>query len=113
MLIERTTGQAQRKTTFIPLGEALMHAERCRHEAQLMQAEAICRHAIEAQPNPDASGVLAEFAGTNAYSTSSTCFGPVPNARCASAASVNLSISPSSTAPVFDVDTPVRRSFTI
>ena len=39
--------------------------------------------------------------------------GPVPNAFCASAASMNWSMSPSSTPPVLEVETPVRRSFTI
>jgi hypothetical protein len=48
-----------------------------------------------------------------AYSTSSTSFGASPNAFCASAAAMNSSRSPSSTAPVLEVDTPVRRSFTI
>ena len=47
------------------------------------------------------------------YSTSSTCSGPVPNAFCASVASMNGSRSPSSTPPVSEVCTPVRRSFTI
>ena len=39
--------------------------------------------------------------------------GPPPNAFCASAACMNGSRSPSSTPPVSEVDTPVRRSFTI
>ena len=47
------------------------------------------------------------------YSTSSTFSGSPPNAFCAKAASMKRSISPSSTAPVFEVDTPVRKSFTI
>ena len=49
----------------------------------------------------------------DAYSTSSTSFASVPNAFCANAASMNWSMSPSSTAPVLEVATPVRRSFTI
>jgi len=49
-----------------------------------------------------------------AYSaSSSTSLGGVPNAFCASAAAMNSSRSPSSTPPVFEVFTPVRRSFTI
>jgi uncharacterized protein YjiS (DUF1127 family) len=47
------------------------------------------------------------------YSTSSTFTGSVPNARCASTDCMNWSRSPSSTPPVSEVDTPVRRSFTI
>jgi hypothetical protein len=48
-----------------------------------------------------------------AQSTSWICFGVSPNAFCASAAAMNSSRSPSSTAPVLEVETPVRRSFTI
>jgi hypothetical protein len=47
------------------------------------------------------------------YSTSSTSTGSSPKAFCASAAAMNSSRSPSSTAPVLEVCTPVRRSFTI
>jgi hypothetical protein len=47
------------------------------------------------------------------YSTSSTFSGPPPKAFCASAACMNSSRSPSSTPAVFDVETPVRKSFTI
>jgi hypothetical protein len=47
------------------------------------------------------------------YSTSSTCAGGPPKAFCANAACMKASRSPSSTASVFDVETPVRRSFTI
>jgi hypothetical protein len=47
------------------------------------------------------------------YSTSSMSFASPPNAFCASAASMNWSRSPSSTPPVFEVETPVRKSFTI
>ena len=47
------------------------------------------------------------------YSASSTCLGSVPNAFWASAAAMKASRSPSSTAPVLEVLTPVRRSFTI
>ena len=47
------------------------------------------------------------------YSTSSTFSGPPPKVFCASAACMNSSRSPSSTPVVFDVETPVRKSFTI
>ena len=47
------------------------------------------------------------------YSTSSTFSGPPPKAFWASAACMNSSRSPSSTPAVFDVETPVRKSFTI
>jgi hypothetical protein len=47
------------------------------------------------------------------YSTSSTSAGSPPKTFCANAAAMNWSRSPSSTAPVFEVETPVRRSFTI
>ena len=55
-----------------------------------------------------ASGSKSRF-----YSTSSTLSGPPPKAFCASAACMNSSRSPSSTPAVLEVDTPVRRSFTI
>ena len=51
--------------------------------------------------------------GVMRYSTSSTCAGPPPKALRASVASMNWSRSPSSTPPVLEVCTPVRRSFTI
>jgi hypothetical protein len=35
----------------MPLGEVLAHAERCRTEGRLMEAEAVCHRALEAQPN--------------------------------------------------------------
>ncbi len=70
------------------------------------------RESVDNHPNEDpllrAGGPKHEI-----YSTSSTFAGPVPNAFCASAAAMNSSRSPSSTAPVLEVLTPVRRSFTI
>src|SRR5215813_11939053 len=36
---------------FIPLGEALMLADRYRGEGRLMEAEALCRRALEAKPD--------------------------------------------------------------
>jgi tetratricopeptide (TPR) repeat protein len=41
----------QGSTTFMPLGNALMHAERCRSENRLIEAEATCRRVLEAQPD--------------------------------------------------------------
>jgi tetratricopeptide (TPR) repeat protein len=43
--------QQQANSTFMPLGEALIYAERCRNEGQLMQAEAVCRQILQVQPN--------------------------------------------------------------
>ena len=37
--------------TFMPLGEALIYAERCRTEGKLMEAEAVCRQILQTQPN--------------------------------------------------------------
>jgi hypothetical protein len=51
--------------------------------------------------------------GEPRYSTSSTSVGSAPNAFWARAACMNSSRSPSSTAPVFEVETPVRKSLTI
>ena len=41
----------QPQTTFMPLGEALQYADRCRNEGRLMEAEAVCRQILQAQPN--------------------------------------------------------------
>ena len=55
MVIETSMAQAQpnqtANQTFLPLGEALMYAERCRTEGKLMEAEAVCRQILQAQPN--------------------------------------------------------------
>ena len=53
MLIDADMEQVQPQTsqTFMPLGEALMHAERCRTQGLLMEAEAVCRQILQAQPN--------------------------------------------------------------
>jgi tetratricopeptide (TPR) repeat protein len=59
MLIETIMAEAQANTTILPLGEALMHAERCRNEGRLMEAEAVCRQILQAQPNvPEAEHLL-------------------------------------------------------
>ncbi|HEX4042074.1 MAG TPA: tetratricopeptide repeat protein [Xanthobacteraceae bacterium] len=43
--------QAQVDQTSMPLGEALAYAERCRNEGKLIEAEAVCRQILQAQPN--------------------------------------------------------------
>ncbi len=43
--------EVQANTTFMPLGEALIYAERCRNEGRLMEAEAVCRQILQVQPN--------------------------------------------------------------
>ena len=52
---------------FMPLGEALAHAERCRYEGRLAEAEAVCRQILLAQPDlPEAEhllGVIAHQSG--------------------------------------------------
>jgi tetratricopeptide (TPR) repeat protein len=52
-------GQTDAAAQPIPLGEALAYAERCRTEGRLMEAEALCRRVLEAQPNlPEAWHLL-------------------------------------------------------
>ena len=53
MVIEGDMAQVQphANQTFMPLGEALMHAERCRNQGLLMEAEAVCRQILQVQPN--------------------------------------------------------------
>jgi tetratricopeptide (TPR) repeat protein len=57
----------QNQPLFMPVGEALMYAERCRAEGRLMEADAVCRKILSAHPNlPDAEhllGVIAHQAG--------------------------------------------------
>ena len=48
---EAPSQAAPPNATFMPLGEALMYAERCRNDGQLMQAEAVCRQILQVQPN--------------------------------------------------------------
>ncbi len=56
----------QTNATFMPLGEALMYAERCRGEGRLMEAESLCRRVLEAQPNlPEAEHLLGVIAHQN------------------------------------------------
>jgi tetratricopeptide (TPR) repeat protein len=57
--------QAQNGTAsqVMPLGEALAYADRCRGEGRLMEAEALCRQVLEAQPNlPEAAHLLGVIA---------------------------------------------------
>jgi tetratricopeptide (TPR) repeat protein len=62
--MNRTAGQEN--ATFMPLGEALIYAQRCRSEGRLLEAEAICRRALEAQPNvPEAEHLLGVIAHQN------------------------------------------------
>jgi tetratricopeptide (TPR) repeat protein len=52
---------------FLPIGEALMLAERYRSEGRLLEAEAICRRVLEAHPNaadaPHLLGLIAHQSG--------------------------------------------------
>ena len=47
--MNRTSGKEQ--AAFMPIGEALAYAERCRHEGRLMEAETVCRQVLEARPD--------------------------------------------------------------
>jgi tetratricopeptide (TPR) repeat protein len=47
--MNRTSGNERAATA--PIGEALAYAERCRREGRLMEAEAVCRQALEARPD--------------------------------------------------------------
>jgi tetratricopeptide (TPR) repeat protein len=54
------------QTAVMPLGEALMHADRCRTDGRLMEAEAVCRQILQAQPNaPEAEHLLGLIAHQN------------------------------------------------
>ena len=56
----------QGNATFMPLGEALVYADRCRGEGRLMEAEAVCRQILQAQPNsPEATHLLGVIAHQN------------------------------------------------
>src|SRR5579872_292146 len=56
----------QESGTFMPLGEALNYAERCLAEGRLMEAEAVCRQILAAQPNlPEAEHLLGIIAHHN------------------------------------------------
>ena len=56
----------QTQTTFMPLAEALQYADHCRNEGRLMEAEAVCRQILQAQPNaPEAEHLLGVIAHQN------------------------------------------------
>ncbi|MDR3464788.1 MAG: tetratricopeptide repeat protein [Xanthobacteraceae bacterium] len=63
--MNQTTGNAPQH--LMPIGEALMMADRYRGEGRLLEAEALCRQVLEAQPNlPEAAhllGVIAHQSG--------------------------------------------------
>ncbi len=68
MAMNQPVGQpaGQPNAAFLPLGEALMYAERCRSEGRLMEAESLCRRVLEAQPNvPEAEHLLGVIAHQN------------------------------------------------
>jgi tetratricopeptide (TPR) repeat protein len=51
---------------FMPLGEALAYADRCRNEGRIMEAEAVCRQILQVQPNlPEAEHLLGVIAHQN------------------------------------------------
>src|SRR5436305_14224915 len=55
-----------RQAAFMPIGEALAYAERCRGECRLVEADAVCRQILEAQPNvPEAEHLLGLIAHQN------------------------------------------------
>jgi tetratricopeptide (TPR) repeat protein len=43
--------EAVGQTSVMPVGDALVYAERCRTDGRLMEAEAVCRQILTAQPN--------------------------------------------------------------
>ncbi|MGO8738755.1 tetratricopeptide repeat protein [Rhodoblastus sp.] len=57
----------QAPAAFMPIGEALVYAERCRAEGRLVEAEAVCGQVLQAQPNlaeaHHLAGVIAHQAG--------------------------------------------------
>jgi len=62
--MKQTTGQ--RQAAFMPIGEALVYAERCRGESRLIEAEAVCREILKVQPHvPEAEHLLGVIAHQN------------------------------------------------
>ena len=56
----------EKQAAFMPLAEALVYADRCRGEGRLMEAEAVCRQILQAQPNlPEATHLLGVIAHQN------------------------------------------------
>src|ERR1700736_5566439 len=63
-LMNQVTGTPAQQ--FMPLGEALMLADRYRGEGRLVEAEALCRRVLEAQPSqPEAEHLLGVIAHQN------------------------------------------------
>jgi tetratricopeptide (TPR) repeat protein len=57
---------APENATFVPLREALVHAERCRDAGRLAEAEDVCRRILERQPSvPEAEHLLGVIAHQN------------------------------------------------
>jgi tetratricopeptide (TPR) repeat protein len=63
--MHQMTGPGQ--TAFMPIEEALAYVERCRGQGRLVEAEAVCRQILQAQPNlPEAEhlfGIIAHQSG--------------------------------------------------
>jgi len=56
----------QQNQGFMPIGDALIYADRCRSEGRLMEAEAVCRQILQAQLNsPEAEHLLGVIAHQN------------------------------------------------
>jgi tetratricopeptide (TPR) repeat protein len=56
----------QSQPGFMPLGEALAYAERCRNEGRLLEAETVCNRILRAQPSlPEAEHLLGVIAHQN------------------------------------------------
>ncbi len=56
----------QQNSGVMPIGDALIYADRCRGEGRLMEAEAVCRQILQAQPDsPQAEHLLGVIAHQN------------------------------------------------
>jgi tetratricopeptide (TPR) repeat protein len=59
-------GLAGQQPSVMPIGDALVYADRCRSEGRLTEAEAVCRQILQAQPNlPEAEHLLGVIAHQN------------------------------------------------
>ncbi len=62
--MNRVAGQSN--AGVMPIGEALVYADRCRGEGRLMEAEAVCRQILQARPDlPEAEHLLGVIAHQN------------------------------------------------
>jgi tetratricopeptide (TPR) repeat protein len=62
--MNRVAGQSN--AGFMPIGEALVYADRCRGEGRLMEAAAVCRQILQARPDlPEAEHLLGVIAHQN------------------------------------------------